>query len=115
MDEDAEGAAEVFGMGQGLELARALGVEGREPALGHGLLQDSREKPGLGAQGFGLQAGGFAGLLDGGEIDVRGEVLFAGMGEQIVRDMVAMIGPQGAVEARGRNHFLRRIAIVDGQ
>ena len=68
----------MFGVREGLKLARAAGVPFAKIFFLHGVAQNLREKLWLRAKVFGFQSGVFAGFLNGGKIDVRGEVLFAG-------------------------------------
>ena len=69
--------AEVFGVGQGLELTGALGGPVRK-GRGFGVrwFENAGQELGLGDEAIGLEAGGFASSTDGGEVDVGGEVLF---------------------------------------
>ena len=85
----------MFGMGQGLELADLGGspiAEGGSLAIG--VADDAGEELCLAHQGFGAQAFGFAGFAEDGEVDVGGEVLFAGVDEQVAGLMVAMTGAE---------------------
>jgi len=112
-----KGASEVVGMGEGLKLPDLFRGELRECFLflRDGFLEDAGKELRLRAKLFGAQAGGFAGGLDGAEIDMGGEVLAAGIGQEIVCDVVLVIGAQGAFLAGGRKLFFGGIAVVDGQ
>ena len=83
----------MFGMRQGLELARLARIPVPSPRASKAF-HDPRQEPRLRYQIVGFQAGGFSRVLQGREIDVRGEVLFAGAGQQIVARMMPVISPQ---------------------
>ena len=113
LNEDAKSAAQVFGMGEGLELAVLFGVPLAEGIVLERLIEDTGQELGLGAKTFRLQAGGFAGALDGREIDVGGQVLFAGMCQEIIADVVTMIGAKRPAGAAGRKQFGIGEAIIN--
>ena len=105
----------MFGMGECLKLADLLGVQAGKGRFLHGPAEDAREELRLGAKIFRAQSGGFTGSLNGGEIDVRGQILFAGMREQIVADAMAVIGAQRAARAGGGNHLRIGEAVINGE
>ena len=43
-------------------------------------------------EGFGFQAGGFAGAADASEINGGGDVLFTGIGQDVGDEFVVLIG-----------------------
>ena len=116
LDEDAEGAPEMVGMGEGLKLP---GVTGG-PATGAaevvpGVFGNGSEEGGLGLKGFGFQAGGFTGGLDAGEVDVGGEVLPARVGEEVGTLVMAMVGAQGAVLSFGGEEVFGGEAVIQSE
>ena len=114
LDEDAEGPAEVFGMGQGLKLARAggnpwfeRGVAGTHP------LDDAGQEPSLRPEFLGAQSFRLAGILDGAEVHMGGEVLFAGPREEVGGQMMMVICAQGAVLPFRREKFPARQPVIE--
>ena len=101
LNEHTERAAEMVGVRERLKLADLLRVELRKKFFLHGLAQNAREKLRLGAISFRYHSGGFAGFLDRGKIDVRGQILSAGVGQDVIGDLMAKICAQRAVGARG--------------
>ena len=91
----------MFGMCERLKLANLLCIQAGKGFFGHGFLQNAREKLRLGAIIFRFQPSLLADFLDGGKIDVRGQILFADIRQQIVADMMAMIRAQCSVKSRG--------------
>ncbi len=84
----------MFRMREGLKLARALGVPIAKSFVFHGRTENAGEKLRLGEKTFRRQPGGFAGFLNRGEIDVRGQILFAGIGQQVVAAVMTLIRAQ---------------------
>ena len=105
----------MFRMRERLKLPRAAGVPFGKGIFRDGLLENTREKPRLRAKIHGLQSAGLARILNGREIDVRGQILFARIGQQIVGDMVAMIRAKRAAKAGRRKHFVTSEAVVKRQ
>lgn len=115
LDEYSEGPAQMVRVREGLELADLLGGQLLKRTLLVRLFQNADQELWLGAEDIGLETDRFAGSLDGGEIDVGGEVLFAGTREQIVTDAMPMIGAHGAAGASGRKYFFIGEAIINGE
>ena len=90
----------MFGMRERLKLARAARVPFAKIFVALRLRQNLREELRLRAKNFGFQSGFFASFLDGGKIDVRGQILFAGIRQNIVGCAMAKISAQRAVGAR---------------
>ncbi len=90
----------MFGMGQCLKLARAVRGPFAEGIILHCLLKNACEELRLRQKFFGRQAGLFPGVLDRGKIDVRGQVLFAGVGQQIAGGTMTEIRAQRAIRPR---------------
>src|ERR1035437_4368122 len=103
----------MFRVREGLKLARAAGIPSAKRFILHGVSQNLREELRLRAKVFGFQSGVFAGFLNGGKIDVRGEVLFADVGQQIVADVVPKIGAERAARASGRKNFGGGVAVIN--
>lgn len=68
---------------------------------------DTGQKLCLRGKDFLLESGGFTGCLNCSKVDVRGEVLFAGVGEQIVGELMMPIGAQGSVRPLRSEKFPR--------
>ena len=101
-------------MGEGLELAKHGGIGGwggRGPAAGG----EGGEETGLCGERVGAEAGGFAGGLERGEIDVGGEVLAAGSGEEVRAGTVLRVGAERAVGAGGREEIRGVQAVIEGE
>ena len=103
----------MFRVREGLKLARAAGVPLAKIFFLHGVAKNLREKLWLRAKVFGFQSGVFAGFLNGGKIDVRGEVLFADVGQQIVADVMPEIRAQSSARASGRKNFGGGVAVIN--
>src|ERR1019366_4450411 len=103
----------MFRVREGLKLARAAGIPSAKRFILHGVSQNLREKLWLRAKVFSFQSGVFAGFLNGGKIDVRGEVLFADVGQQIVADVMPKIGAQSSACASGRKDFIGGVAVIN--
>ena len=86
----------MFGMGKRLKLPGARWIPWAQIASGPGFGENLREKLCLCEKTLRFQPRTFAGVLDRGEIDMCRQVLTAGIGQQIVADPVAGIGPQRA-------------------
>ena len=99
LHQNPESAAKMFGMREGLKLPRAGTVPFAQSSTGLGLRQDLCQESCLRQKAFRRQAGGFTGFLAGGEIDVRRQILFAGVGQNIAGDLMPVIGPQRAIQA----------------
>jgi len=82
----------MFRMREGLKLARAGSVPVAKGFVLCRSFQNLRQKLCLGQNPFRGQPGGFTGGLDGREIDVRRDVLFAGVGEEVADNLLAKIG-----------------------
>src|ERR1035437_5807784 len=98
---------------EGLKLARATGVPFAKRFFLHGGSQNLREELRLRLKTFGRQSDGFAGFLNGGKIDVRGQILFAGTGQKIVADVMPKIGAQSSACASGRKDFGGGVAVIN--
>ena len=98
---------QMFRVCQCLKLARARGRPFGEARLvtPRGLSDTSQEFA-LGKHPFGFQAGRFACFLQRRQIDMRGQVLFAGIGQQIAGGGMPMIRAQGASRSVRREKFL---------
>lgn len=97
MNEDAEGTPQMVRVGEGLKLAEPIaGPLTGCPFMFPGLRGDVSKELLLEGEGFGLEAEGVAGGLEGGEVDVGGDVLGAGLGEDIGVNLVVAIGAQGS-------------------
>ena len=79
LHQHAEGAAKMVGMREGLKLAGLTGPPFAKEFLLDGGFQNTREKLRLGAKFLRPQTGGFARCLNRREINVRGQILFAGI------------------------------------
>ena len=100
-------------MRQRLELAGAAGAPFAKGFVPHGFFQNAGKKLRLCLKTFGRQSGGFANLLNGGKIDVGGQILFAGIRQQIVADVMPEIRAERALRARGRKKFVGGQAIIN--
>src|SRR4051812_39331387 len=104
LHQNFEGAAEVLGMSEGVELA---GLRGRrQKARG-----ELRKEFSLSLQRLGNQSSGFARAANTAEIHGSCNVLLAGIRERIIDEPMIAIGAQGAVRARGNSFF----TVVDGE
>ena len=103
----------MFRVREGLKLARAAGIPFAKRFILHGVSQNLREELRLRAKVFGFQSGFFAGFLDGGKIDVRGQILFADVGQQIVTDVMPEIRAERAARAAGRKDFAGGVAVIN--
>ncbi len=103
----------MFGMREGLKLARAAGIPFRKTFFPRGPFQNAREKLRLRLKTFRGQPGCFTGLLDCGKIDVRGQILFAGIRQQVIADLMPEIGAKRAVRARRRKSFSLRESVIN--
>lgn len=61
------------------------------------------------------EVGAFEGGADSREVDVGGEVLFAGIGEGVVGEFVVAIGAQGSLRARGGPEGGGFVAVIEGE
>src|SRR5882724_9732184 len=113
LDEDAEGPAKMFRMGQRLKLARTGGnpLFERRVADAHAF-DNAGQKPALRHEFVRPQALRFACIADGAEVHVGGDVLFTGLREQVASQMMTKVRAQGAVLSFRRNKFLRRQPII---
>ena len=105
----------MFWMGQRLKLSHLFCVQTDKAFFRHGFLQNARQKLRLRAKLFGLQARNFTRLLQGGEIDMRRQILPAGTGQKVIGHMLPLIGAQRAASACRLKHFFRRKAIINRQ
>src|ERR1035437_10055505 len=103
----------MFRVREGLKLARAAGIPSAKRFILHGGSQNLREELRLRLKTFGRQSDGFAGFLNGGKIDLRGEVLFAGAGQKIVADVMPEIRAERAACAAGRKDFVSGVAVIN--
>ena len=108
LSEHAEEVTQMFGMGEGLKLARA----GGEPFTEFRIFflhpdRDVGEKLCLGDQAFRSQSNGLARRDERGEIHMGGEVLFAGPCQEIADWMMLVIGAQGPLSTFGREKLVR--------
>ena len=100
MDEHLKGAAQVFGVCEGLELPQARRVPSRgalsvrDPAFDH-----ADEKRLLSLPPGGDQACTFSGFLEGCEEDVGGQILLAGVCQGIRDQPVFAVAPEGTGSA----------------
>ena len=102
LDQDAEALPEMLGMRQGLKLPGALRVPLAELRPGFPCFRcKAREKSSLRLQQLRRHPGFDPGLLDAGEVHMRGEVLFTRVGENVSSLLVLAIGAQGSVEPSG--------------
>ena len=101
LDEDAESFAEAFGMEEGFEGEAGADVfffggaiecasEGGGVATG-----DGEEEVGLRDEAGAVESGARGGEVESGEVDVSGEVLFAGSGIEIFGGLVVEVGEGG--------------------
>src|SRR5664280_3450815 len=100
----------MFRVREGLKLARAAGIPFAKRFILHGVSQNLREELWLRAKVFGFQSGVFAGFLNGEEINMRGQILFADVGQQIVTDVMPEIRAERAARAAGRKNFAGGVA-----
>jgi len=98
---------------ESLKLPRARRRPGAKGFVRQSFFQDLRQEFCLRGIIFCFQPSFFARFLDRGEINVRGQILFADVGEQIVADMVPEIGAQRAVGARGRKLLVTGEAVIN--
>ena len=103
----------MFGMSEGLKLSRALGIPVSREVRFHGATKDLREELWLRAVTFCPQTSRFAGVLNGGEIDVRCQILLANIRQQVVADAVLMMGAQSSFQAGWRNHFISGETVIN--
>jgi len=99
-----------------LKLAREFGGPVAEPGPARlELLENGGEKLGLSLEGVGMKSTAFAGALNCGEVNVGGQVLFAGAGEEVGAHPVTVVCAQGALVAFRQKEFLSGQAVVDGE
>ena len=67
----------------------------------------------MGQKGVRGQAGGFSGGLQGGEIDVGCEVLFAGVRQEVGIELMLVVGAEGAVGSVGCEEFFGGEAVIE--
>ena len=113
LHEHAERAAQMFGMRERLKLARARRVPFTEGIFFHRGGENAREKLRLRGKNFGRPTSFFANFLDRGKIDVRGQILFADIREQIVAHAMAMIRAQRSAQSARRKYFIRAETIIN--
>ena len=120
VDEDGEGFAQPFGMEEGFEGEAGADIffvggvfedwgEGGSVAAG-----DGEEKIGLGDEAGAMKSGAGGGEVESGEIDVSGEVLFAGSSIEVFGDLVMKIGERGAAHVELIVEFAGLAAVIDG-
>ncbi|MEI9962266.1 MAG: hypothetical protein WDM76_14375 [Limisphaerales bacterium] len=105
----------MFRVREGLELARAAGIPLAEIFILYSLSQNLRQELRLRAKLFRLESGIFSNFLDSGKIDMRGEVLLAGIGQQVVADMMLGIGAERAFTRLGGKEFIGGQSVINGQ
>ena len=103
----------MFGVRQRLELACTAGVPFTKGFFLHGFFKNAREKLGLRAKNFGFQPGFLAGFLNRGKVDVRRQILFADVRQNIIRYMMPKISAQRAVGASGQKLFSGGEAVIN--
>ena len=91
--------AQVFRMREGLKLPDLSRIQAGEIPLPYGRTQYPGEELRLRAVIFGFQSSFLTGFLNGRKINVGGQVLFAWTHQQIVTDVVLMIGAKGAIDS----------------
>ena len=103
----------MFGMRKGLKLARAAGVPFAKIFVPSCLRQNLRQELRLRAKVFGFQSSFLAGFLNRGKVDMRGEVLFAGIGQQVIAWVMTKIGAKCALGACGRKDLIVSQAVIN--
>ena len=104
----------MFRVREGLKLARATGCPIRQRfCIFRGLFQNPRQKLRLRRKTFRLQPGGFAGGLNRGKIDVRGEVLLADVRQKVVGGVMAKIRAERAARPARRKQFVIGQAVIN--
>ena len=103
----------MFRMSERLKLSNLFGVQLGKSFFCHGFLHDTGQKLRLSAKLFGSQADGFTRPLDGGEVDVCGQVLFTRIGQQVISNTMPIIGPQRPACAGRRKHLFGRKSIIN--
>src|SRR4051794_22122649 len=105
LDEDFEAFAKVLRMGEGLELL--------DVRLLVSVLNDARQKSGLTDKRLGPESSQLAELLQGSEENMRGDILFAGICEQITGDLMPAIRARRSVDAFRPPKFLFSQKVID--
>ena len=77
------------------------------------LFQNLRQELCLRRKHFRSQSHGFAGGLDGGKIDMRGEVLFPKVRQKVVAGVMAKISAERAARAIGRKQFVSSKTVIN--
>lgn len=120
VDEDAEGFAEAFGMEERFEGEAGadiffVGSVFENVGEGGGVApSDGEEEIGLGDEASTVKSGARGGEVERGEIDVSGEVLFAGSGVEIFRGVVMEVSECGAAHVLCVVKLAGFAAVVDG-
>ena len=91
----------MFRMSQSLKLPCATRIPPVKNFVAQSFFQNLRQEFCLGEKKLRFQSGFLARFLNCREIDVRGQILFAGVCQQIVVDVMSKIGAQRAVCPRG--------------
>ena len=116
LHQHAEGAAQMFGMREGLKLARLAAVHSPKEFVSRRPFPESASGIAPASENISVfNPASSPAFWMRGKIDVRGQVLFAGVGQKIVADMMAEIGAQRAARARGRKQFVGGEAVVNRQ
>ena len=78
------------------------------------VFQNAHQKTGLGDKRFGRESSHFTDFLQRAEEYMRGDILFTGIGEQIVGNSMPAIGARCSVNAFGAPEFLVGEEIING-
>lgn len=106
----------MFGMDEGLQLSNPRTAPfTKSVGIGHGLPGDTSQKMFLTVQRFCLQSCRFTSRSDLGEVDVSGEVLFAWVRENVLRQTMLPVTAKRAVCSVGSQEFLRQKPVIQGQ
>src|SRR5258708_31495254 len=102
----------MFGMCKRLKLARARIVPFKRFYF-QSLFENLRQELRLWGKKFRFQSGLFTGLFNRVEIDVRGQILFADVCQDVIGGMMTKIGAERAVGSSGRKHFVGGEAVIN--